>query len=55
MNATRLQALFGLLERLEDRFLLEVATVPMRVSKDFEDKAIITLAAGEISRRNRVR
>lgn len=54
MTATRLQALLALLERLEDRFLLEVATVPMRLSKDFEDKAIIMLAAGEISRRNRV-
>lgn len=53
MKVLRLAALLELLSKLDDRFLLEVATVPMRLSKDFEDKAIIMLAAGEISRRNR--
>jgi hypothetical protein len=47
MKARELSLLLGLVRRLEDRVLYEIATVPQNLLRDFEDIAIVAAARGE--------
>jgi hypothetical protein len=47
MQAKKLSNLLTLVRRLEDRVLYEVATCPMNLLKDSEDRVIVYVAKGE--------
>jgi hypothetical protein len=47
MQAQRLTNLLNLVKRLDDRVLYEVASCPMNLLKDSEDRVIVYVAQGE--------
>ena len=52
MRNRELRLLLGLVRRLDDRVLFEVATVPMGLLSTYTDRAIVAVAAGEREWRN---
>lgn len=52
MKAAHLQALLGLVRRVDDRVLYEIATCPQRLLRDYEDRVIVAVARGEREWRN---
>jgi len=47
-----LRALLGLVRRIEDRVLYEIATVPQNLLNDYKDRVIVAVARGEREWRN---
>jgi hypothetical protein len=48
MRAAELRALLGLVTRLDDLVLNEIASLPNGMMKDFTDLAIVAVARGEM-------
>lgn len=47
MLVQELSGLLRLVKRLDDRVLYEIATCPIEEARDYTDRAIISVAAGE--------
>lgn len=47
MQAQKLSNLLTLVKRLEDRVLYEVASCPVNLLRDHEDRVIVAVASGE--------